>query len=401
MKKSELTHLPQAPGVYFFRDADNNILYIGRATSLKDRVLSYFSSDLIVTRGPLLVDMVTKAHTVTSVQTDSVLEAIIMESREIKKWLPYYNTKEKDNRSYNFVVITDEDFPRVVIVRGRELDKLNEEELKFKVKYQFGPFPQGNLLKDALKILRKIFPFRDEKARIPHQNSFYQSLGLAPKTDTLEDQKKYALTIRNLVLFFEGKKQELITTLEKDMNTYADNQEFEEAQRVRNTLYALTHIQDVSLIKEDTPRGREGFRIEAYDIAHMAGKSTVGVMTVVTGGEPEKSQYKKFKISKDVNDDVGALREVLTRRFSHPEWRFPDLIVIDGGVSQKNAAESIVHGIPLVTVVKNDAHKPDHFLGDESMIRDHGPAILLANYEAHRFAIAYHKKLRSKKFFGV
>lgn len=403
MKKSEFTqlNLPQAPGVYFFRDAENNILYIGRATSLKDRVSSYFSPDLISTRGPLLVDMVTKSHTITYLQTDSVLEAIITESREIKKWLPYYNTKEKDNRSYNFVVITDEDFPRIVIVRGRELDKLNEEGLKFKVKYQFGPFPQGNLLKDALKILRKIFPFRDAKARIPHQNSFYQSLGLAPKTDTPEDQKKYALTIRNLVLFFEGKKQELITALERDMKMYAENQEFEEAQRVRNTLYALSHIQDVSLIKEDTPHGREGFRIEAYDIAHMAGKSTVGVMTVVTGGEPEKNQYKKFKISKDVNDDVGALKEVLTRRFSHPEWKLPDLIVIDGGISQKNAAESIVKDIPLVTVVKNDAHKPDHFLGDEVMIRDHGSSILLANYEAHRFAIAYHKKLRNRKFFGV
>lgn len=136
--------LPEAPGVYFFKDIKEEILYIGRATSLHDRVYSYFSNDLIATRGPLLVDMVTKASTVDFIQTDSVLEAIILESNEIKKYLPYFNTKEKDNRSYNFVVITDEEFPRVVIARGRTLDKLDEKDLGFKIKYQFGPYPKDH-----------------------------------------------------------------------------------------------------------------------------------------------------------------------------------------------------------------------------------------------------------------
>ncbi len=393
-------NLPEAPGVYFFKDIENNILYIGRATSLHDRVKSYFSNDLIATRGPLLVDMVSKAHNVEFIQTDSVLEAIILESNEIKKYLPYFNTKEKDNKSYNFVVITDEEFPRVVIARGRTLDKLDEEGLGYNIKYQFGPYPQGSLLRDALKIIRKIFPFRDAKANLKHQESFYRSIGLSPDTNSPESKSEYQKTIRNLVLFFEGKKTKLINTLEKEMDEYAKNQEFEKAKNIRNTLYALTHIQDVSLIKQENNDAVEGFRIEAYDIAHMSGKDTVGVMTVIVNGEAQKSSYKRFKISNDANNDTAGLKEILTRRFTHLEWKLPDLIVIDGGIGQINAAYEIVKSIPVVSVVKNDAHKPDHFMGDEEMARKYTKEILLANSEAHRFAIAYHKKVRGRRFLS-
>jgi excinuclease ABC subunit C len=391
--------LPETPGVYFFKDIKNSVLYIGRATSLNDRVRSYFANDLIATRGPLLVDMVTKAKTVDFIQTDSVLEAIILESNEIKKALPYFNTKEKDNKSYNFVVITDEDFPRVIIVRGRTLDKLEESQLGYKIKYQFGPYPQGSLLRDALKIIRKIFPFRDQKAKLKHQESFYRSLGLSPDTGSPDSKKEYQKTIRNLVLFFEGKKEKLIKTLENEMVEYAELQQFESAKTIRNTIYALNHIQDVSLIKNNSEVDYvEGFRIEAYDIAHMSGKNTVGVMTVVVNGEPQKGEYKKFKLSKDANNDTAGLREILQRRFAHSEWKSPDLIVIDGGVGQINTANEVIGTIPIVSVVKNEAHKPDHFLGDQDLCLKYRNDILLANSEAHRFAIAYHKKVRARNF---
>jgi excinuclease ABC subunit C len=395
IRSSDKINLPDSPGIYFFKDGDNKILYIGRATSLKDRVASYFRNDLIATRGQLLVDMVGKSNKVDHIQTDSVLEAIILESNEIKKHLPYYNTKEKDNKSYNHVIITDEDFPRVIIVREREL-----ESLGIKIKYQFGPYPYGNLLRDALKIIRKIFPFRDEKSKLKHQESFYKSIGLSPKTDSPEAKTDYKKTIRNLVLFFEGKKGKLIQTLEKEMTEYAKLEQFEKAKEVRNTIYALNHIQDVSLIKSEKDTLTDGFRIEAYDVAHMSGKDVVGVMTVVIDGEVQKSQYKKFKISKEVNNDTAGLKEILTRRFSHPEWKFPDLVVIDGGVGQINTAREVIKNIPIISVVKNDAHKPDHFLGDEEMVKIHTKDILLANSEAHRFAIAYHKNLRTKKFLS-
>lgn len=391
-------NFPEAPGVYFFKDNFENILYIGRATSLKDRVFSYFSDDLIQTRGPLLVDMVTRAVKVDYIKTDSVLEAIILESNEIKKNQPHFNTKEKDNKSYNFVVITDEEFPRVIIARGRTLDKLDESELKFKIRYQFGPYPQGTLLRDALKVIRKIFPFRDEKAVLKHQESFYRSLGLSPDTSSIESKKEYQKTIRNLVLFFEGKKTQLIKTLEGEMSEHAKKQEFELAKKARNTIYALNHIQDVSLIKNEKETVNGSFRIEAYDIAHMSGKDTVGVMTVVVDGEIKKSEYKKFKISKDANNDVAGIKEILTRRMNHPEWGMPNLIVIDGGIGQINVANNIIKEVPIVSVVKDITHKADHFLGNEIIIKQHSKAILLANAEAHRFAISYHKKIRGRRF---
>lgn len=390
--------LPDKSGIYLFKDKKNNILYIGRATSLRDRVKSYFSNDLIQTRGPLLVDMVTKADKIDYIETDSVLEAIILESNEIKKHQPYFNTKEKDNKSYNFVVITDEDFPRVLVIRERSLNTLSTNDLKFKIKHKFGPYPQGTLLRDALKIIRKIFPFRDEKATLKYQESFYQSIGLSPNTNNIESREDYKKNIRNLVLFFEGKKKTLIKTLEKEMNLYAKEQNFEKAEKVRNTLYSLSHIQDVSLIKHDENTNNISYRIEAYDIAHMSGKDTVGVMTVVTDGEIDKAEYRKFKISKDVNNDTQCLKEMLIRRFNHSEWIQPNLIVVDGGTAQKNIAESIIKNIPIVSVVKDKTHNPNHYIGDENIIKKHLKSILLANAEAHRFAINYHKKLRTKNF---
>lgn len=383
--------IPDNPGVYFFKDAKNMTMYIGRATSLHDRIKSYFSNDIIETRGPLIVDMVTKAKSILWQETDSVLEAIILESNLIKKYQPYFNTKEKDNKSYNFVIITDEEFPRVIIIRERILNTI-------KYKYKFGPYPQGNLLRDALKIIRKIFPFRDEKATLKHQESFYRLIGLSPDISSFESKKEYRKTIRNLVLFFRGKKTQLIKTLKKEMNEYAKKFEFEKAQKMKNTLYALTHIKDVSLIKKSVEVDQKSFRIEAYDIAHMSGKNTVGVMTVIVDGELEKSEYRKFKISKDINDDTASLKEVLIRRFNHIEWKFPDLIVIDGTLGQINIARNLVKDIPIISVVKDKAHKPSYFIGDENLINKYKKYILLANSEAHRFAITYHKNLRSRTF---
>ena len=130
-------NLPDAPGVYFWKKG-NETLYIGRATSLRDRVKSYFSNDLLATRGPLVADMVFKADTVDFTVTDSVLEAIILEANLIKRHQPYFNTKEKSNKSFNYVVITDEDFPCVLLERGRNLKTESLTE-KYKIKEVFGP----------------------------------------------------------------------------------------------------------------------------------------------------------------------------------------------------------------------------------------------------------------------
>ncbi len=400
MLKYNKNGLPDNPGVYIFKDASGKILYIGRATSLRDRIKSYFGHDLLQTRGQLIVDMMTHAIGLEHKETDSVLEAIILESNLIKEHQPYFNTKEKDNKSWNYAVITDEEYPRVMVVREREFGSI-----KIKVRQKFGPYTQSSLLREALRIIRKIFPFRDAKSVIPHQESFYRSIGLSPDISSPEAKKEYKKTIRNLTLFFQGKKHELMRTLEKEMKGHAKQREFEKADAIKKTLYALMHIQDVALIKVDKSSSHNGYRIEAYDIAHMSGKSKVGVMTVAYDGESEKSEYRKFKISKEANDDVAGIKEVLIRRFTHPEWQFPNLIVIDGGLGQKNAAESVLKGmgleVPVVAVVKNDAHRADHIIGDEKIINQHVGSILKVNAESHRFAIAYHRNLRKKNFFGL
>jgi excinuclease ABC subunit C len=344
--------------------------------------------------------MVAQAAKIDHMETDSVLEAIILEANLIKQHQPYYNTAEKDDKSWNWVIITDEEFPRVFLERERTLLM----GVDYEIKKKFGPYTEGNLLREALKLVRRIFPFRDAKANITYNESFYKAIGLSPDTSSPEAKKEYQRTIRNIVLFFEGKKNELMRTLEKEMKDHAKRHEFEKADKIKQTMYALMHIQDVALIKPEHIPVRKGFRIEAYDIAHMSGKSVVGVMTAIVDGEPEKNAYRKFRIIQEKNDDPAALREVLIRRFNHPEWDFPNLIVIDGGLSQKNAAEQLLAevnlNIPIVSVVKDARHKPDHFLGDEKLVALYNKSILKANAEAHRFAIAYHKNLRKRTFFG-
>ncbi|MDD5068005.1 MAG: GIY-YIG nuclease family protein [Candidatus Pacebacteria bacterium] len=401
ISQESLKNLPDLPGVYFFR-YEKEILYIGKATSLHDRVKSYFSARLGEARSPLITKMVEKADSIDFQITDSVLEALILEAALIKKHQPKYNTDEKDDKSYNYVVFTKEDFPRILLVRGKNLDSLD-----YKVKDIFGPFPNGGQLKIALKIIRKIFPYRDTCTPLQGKLCFNAQIGLCPGVcDGRMGKVEYARQITHLKLFFEGKKSTLVRSLEKEMKTLAKNREFEKADKIKKQIFALGHIQDVALLKSDISliRANKGYmRIEAYDVAHISGTSTVGVMTVVEDGEVKKADYRMFKIrTAKAGSDTGALREVLERRLKHSEWPTANLIVIDGGIAQRNLAEKVLENFglktPIINVVKDDRHKPDHFLGDELLARKYKKEILLANSEAHRFAISYHKRVRGKLF---
>lgn len=391
--------LPNAPGVYFFK-LRGKILYAGKATSLKDRVRSYFSSDLIKTRGPLIVKMVEEAKIINFIQTDSVLEALILEANEIKKHLPVYNTREKDNTSFNYVVLTKEKFPRLLIVRGRNL---GTEDIEYEKVY--GPFPHGSELKEALRIIRKIFPYRDKCIPESGRPCFNAQIGLCPGVCSGAcSAKEYNHILRHLKLFFEGKKKQLIKILEQEMKALSKAHEFEKAGEAKKTIFALNHIQDVALLKRGQSSAR--IRIEAYDIAHLSGQNTVGVMTVMEDGEKKVQDYRKFKIRGQngrVNvDDTANLSEILHRRLNHPEWPMPNLIVIDGGVGQINSAKKVLKergmNIDVVSVVKDERHKPAGFLGLKKLIDEHKHEIILVNSEAHRFAIQYHRKLRGKSF---
>ncbi len=397
--------LPEAPGVYVFRDASDNILYIGKATSLKDRVRSYFASDLNKTRGLKIVSMVVNAHTVTWQETPSVLEAILLETNLIKKYKPVFNTKEKDDKSYNCVVVTKEDFPRVLVLRARNV----HEEMKKDIAYTFGPFASSQALKDTIKIIRKIFPFRDTCVPGVGKPCFNAQIGLCPGVCAgICSKEDYKKIIKNLISFFKGNREEILKRLTRNMNEEAKQFHFEKASEIKKTIFSLTHIRDSVLIKhtqEPSLSDTKAIRIEGYDVAHISGTNRVGVMVVLENGEPQKAGYRKFKLPEKVNDDYAALQELLTRRFLHTEWQFPDLIVIDGGLGQINIAKEVLSDykltIPLVSVVKNATHKPDHFLGEGEYVKLYKKEILLTNSESHRFAMSYHTQLRSKNLLII
>lgn len=418
MERTQLKtyELPDSPGVYIFRDSRGKPLYVGKAASLRDRVRSYFAHDLAHSRSPAVAGMVGKAKRLTWHDTESVLEALILEANLIKKYQPPYNIDQKDNKSFSYLVVTKEAFPRVLVVRGRELAQQWDAK---NIKKVFGPYPEGGSLKEALKIVRKILPFRDtctpqvgkpastRGASTRGRPCFNAQIGLCPGVCAgVLSKADYARNVRHLELLFSGKLAALRRQIAKDMKVLVAKEAFEEASVYKRRLEALNHIRDVSLIKNEHRIAFGGafagdtVRIEAYDIAHTAGSETVGVMTVVENGETNRAEYRMFKIKGATNDDTAALAEVLSRRLAHPEWRMPHVIAVDGGRGQLNAAQRILNtagvSIPLVGVVKNDRHKPERLIGHEKSIRAHERAILLANNEAHRFAIQYHRKRRRR-----
>lgn len=394
--------IPDGPGVYFFLGKHKNILYIGKAASLRSRLRSYFVKDLAEVRSPLVAKMVADATALDWRETDSVLEALILEANLIKHYKPKGNTDQKDGKTWNYVVFTKEDFPRVLLVRGKDL---SFGALDFVVGKQFGPFPHGAQLKEALKIIRKIFPYRDKCLPGATRPCFNRQIGLCPGVCRGDISKAdYGKIMRRLGLLFSGKKVELIKDLEQAMKGVARKEDFEEATLLRKQLFALKHIQDISLVKEEyrAPTGGLGFRIEAYDAAHLRGSAAVGVMAAVEDGEAKPSEYRKFHLRSTASgDDVGALREVLSRRLGHDEWPLPKLIVVDGSTAQRNAAERILaqYGmtIPVVGVVKDEKHRPRAIVGVTEQAKGRDKEILLANAEAHRYAIAFHRKRLSKE----
>ena len=255
MKKEDLHSLqiPDNPGVYFFLGVIKKILYIGKATSLRNRVRSYFALDIREKRSELIENMVREAITVEWTETESVLEALILETNLIRSHKPRYNTRSKDDKSYNHLVITNEEWPRVLVVRAKDL---TEQFTKKDIKYEFGPFPNGGLFREALKIVRKLFKYYDTKIPVGSEKSkvtkgqidFNRQIGLFPD---VESRVEYLKTIRHIKLFFEGKKQQVIKELKREMMVAAKKEEFEKAASLKRRVFALEHIRDVSLLRTD------------------------------------------------------------------------------------------------------------------------------------------------------
>jgi len=271
---------------------------------------------------------------------------------------------------------------------------LTEEEIKSE--NTFGPFLSTIQLKNALKIVRKIFPYRDEKCILgKNKPCFNYSIGLCPGTCVDAVSKKdYQKQIEKIKIFLSGETSKVLKMLERDMKVLSKDKNFEEAAKVRDKIYALNHINDISIINRDN--NQNNMRIEAYDIAHMSGQNMIGVMVVQENGEFRKDQYKKFIIKTvDQSNDPKALSEVLERRFKHDEWGRPNLVVVDGNKVQLGVAQRFFKD--AVSIVKDDKHKAREVLNREILKEKNikEEEIIKINAEAHRFAIKFFReKLR-------
>jgi len=405
IKKSK--KFPNSPGIYWFSKKGKKI-YVGKAGSLKKRIASYFRAS-----DPRIKMMVNEADNISFKKTNSVLEAVILEANFIKKYLPKYNIKEKDDRSLVYLIISKGDYPKIFIARGREIEKYGQPFGDS----AFGPYQSYRTLKIALNLARRIFPFSICKPFDGTQGRpcFDYQIGLCPGICIGAISKKnYQKNIKNLILFFKGEHKRLIKKLKKE------NPE---------KIFALQHINDVALIQNSKLEIRNSklpaliSRVEGYDISHFGGKDPVGAMVVFIGGESDNSQYRLFSIKDESAsggkipasrnfDDLAMLKEILERRLNHSEWQKPDIILIDGGKNQVKIAKKVLTErnifIPIVGIAKILGHSGSAAVGDKLFFENTKPRTkkLLLNSkilfqqvrnEAHRFAISFQRKRRLKK----
>lgn len=444
--QSQVALLPDNPGIYLFYNQQKELIYVGKATSLKSRVGSYFRLKKI-TR-PIEAMM----HEVVNIKyknTDSVLEAVILEANYIKTYLPKYNVLGKDNRSWNYIVITKDEYPEIKTIRQHEYElkkkaekvgvKYTEDEFDLKqFAHVFGPYPGLNT-KAAIKILREIFHFSSCKPDQKRPCLYYQMgqcLGVCVRAISPKEYKEKV--INPLVMFLKGQKKKLIKSLEKKMKVVSKEENYEEAGRLRDQLKSLYRIQDITLINKsmvsigedraerphlaspDRGGSLDIRRIEGYDISNLGTTGKVGSMVVFDSAGPMKDQYRKFKIkSVEGQSDVDCLEEVIRRRFNHPEWEIASMLLIDGGRPQVNRVEKVLQDlhilIPIVGIAKGPERKKNEFTfpmsifaDDEKVARDiresrrafvtwvseHQEILVRVRDEAHRFAITYQRQTR-------
>ncbi|MCD5396300.1 MAG: GIY-YIG nuclease family protein, partial [Candidatus Pacebacteria bacterium] len=354
--KEKIEKLSENPGVYIFKDENENILYIGKAKNLKKRVKQYFQR-----RQKWIWDFINNISDIDFFECENEKEAMLLEAGLIKKYQPKFNIEWRDDKNYFYVGITNEDFPRVFWTH--QINKFQIPSTKFqtnsKFKIQnskfdyFGPYVKGSELKKFLAEIRRILPFRTCKS-LSKKPCLYYHLEVCPAPCKNKRQKK--------------KYQKLIETLKVLLKVYLG----------------------------------ENVRIEGYDISNISGSLTVGSMIVFEKQKPKKSDYRRFKIKRvKGQNDVKSLREVLLRRMKHIEWKMPDLILLDGGKGQLKAGEKI--DIPILALAKRGKHSgrlyspfSKNFVLLDDLPEEFRNFLLKIRDEAHRFAVAYHK-LRRKK----
>ncbi len=425
--KETLSTLPEKPGVYLYHDSDNRIIYVGKAVNLKNRVRSYFQAPEKL--GPKTAALVSNIDRIEYWEVDSEIEALLLEAELIKLHKPRYNIILKDDKSYLYIKIaTNEDIPNVTTSRRENIKGVT----------YFGPFPSAQTAKSVLKTIRRVFHYCSCKAGQNTQKPcFYNHINLCPAPRAAEiSEKEYRDEyLKQIILFLSGKKKQLIKELEKEMNVASEELNFEEAAKIKKKIDDLLYItqsfrkpedyiENPNLVEDQRTKTLEELRhhvaqylplknlpqrIECYDISNIQGKQAVGAMVVFTNAEPDKREYRKFKIRvKDTPDDFTMMSEMLRRRFNN-DWATPDLLVIDGGKGQLQAALDTLNAagvtIPVISLAKrfeeiylkvgNDFEK--------IVLPRNAKALQLLQHmrdEAHRFGITFHRSLRSKKLLS-
>jgi len=388
--RGKIKNFPDSPGVYLMRNAAGKIIYVGKATSLRERVGAYFARNLPA-KTAMQMREVKKIDYLTS---ESALEALILEANLIKKYAPKFNMREKDDKSRVYVHITREKFPRLHLLRETDLPKISEKRPTL-----YGPFFSGAAVAVALGLIRKIVPFRSCN-KLPKKRCLYGHLGLCEMPCERRISKQdYARRIRELRDFFEGKKARVTQALRRELKAAASKLDYEKAAQIRDRLSALEHLKQAFVLKLDT-QPTVFRRIEGYDISNISGAYAVGSMVVFLDGESEKSEYRKFRV-KSIRgaNDVGMLKEVLTRRFRN-DWPHPDLILVDGGHPQVNAVAAVLKTlaleIPVVGLAKGPERKRDELITSRTLPRGEIALFKRVRDEAHRFAKGYYQRLHRK-----
>lgn len=367
--EAKLKTLPSSPGVYFHKSADGEIIYVGKAAVLKNRVRQYFQSQQSAIQR---MDVKTRAlvaeiHDTDWTETESEIDALFLESEMVKRYMPRYNILLRDDKSQMYVRIDmKSEWPHVSFTRG-PLDDGAEYH---------GPYYNGYAIKKALRYLRRIFPYYTKPPKAGERLSLNAHIGLEPRPGTTSEE--YKATLRRLVRYFEGGRKKLTQEIEKEMHASAKQQDFENAARLRNRLRDLMELQrkimfgdrefldiskDKALSDLTTLLGLSKIpaRIEGYDISHMGGVNVVASMVVFTNGVSNRSEYRKFKTKHEKNDDTGNMHETLLRRFSEKNiksWGMPDLVLIDGGKGQLDAAIRALEErnvkVPIMSIAKRE-----------------------------------------------
>ena len=418
----DLKKLPNAPGVYFFKDKKGKIIYIGKANDLRARVRQYFTR--AKEQHPKITALISEIARLDWQECESGIDALIQEARLIKKYHPKFNVLMRDDKNYFFVGVSRENFPCLFITH-QPVSFLKAKSYKLKADF-IGPFTDGAALKQTLKILRRVFPFRFCR-KAPKRPADIRELARDFMPYAIPKAK--AEIRRNIKIttgFLTGKKQSIIKKLERLMLKNARAENYQSAEKYKNQLENLRNIsahhpflmfrdrdskhdwstiqaQIQSILMFRVPVSKHIKRVEGYDISNIGGQYAVGSMVVFIDGLPDKSQYRKFKIkySGEISDDPRMMAEIISRRMRHAEWPAPDLIIVDGGITQLNVARSVLpKNQPVISLAKKEeeiyipekrAPIPAEKIGKEfKLFAQH------LRDETHRFAITYHRKLRGQ-----